>query len=113
MASFQTSTGAIEFFEDPVTCVQYTYEFLQMTETIIAYYRNHAEEENAIDDIYQHFQRTLQSITWYTETEPAIHVAIGIIVRLGNFIFLSKKEINLLEEYFQHILFCLKQENSQ
>jgi len=112
MTSFQSCVGAIEFFQYPVIAVENTCTFLQTMDTIIAYYRSHANEEDAIDHTYELLQHTLKTVFWYHETEPAIHVAIGILMRLGDRIQMTKKEIQLLREYFEYILFCIKQESA-
>jgi phosphate uptake regulator len=113
MTSFQSCVGAIEFFQHPVRAIENTCTFLQTMDTIIAYYRARANEEDAIDHTYQLLQRTLKTVVWYSETVPAIHVAIGILLRLGDRIQMTNKEIQLLNEYFEYILFCLKQESAQ
>lgn len=81
-------------------------------DTILAYYRSHANQEDAIDHTYQLLQRTLKTVFWYRETEPAIHVAIGILMRLGDRVHMTRQEIKLLTEYFEYILFCIKQERA-
>ena len=112
MDSFQSCMGAIEFFQHPISAVKNSYMFLQTMNTILAYYRSHADQEDDIDHTYQLLQRTLKTVFWYRETEPAIHVAIGIIMRLGDRVHMTSQEIKLLTEYFEYILFCIKQERA-
>lgn len=113
MDSFQSCVGAIEFFQHPVSAVENSCAFLQTMNRVLSYYRSHANQEDDIDHTYQLLQRTLKTVFWYRETKPAIHVAIGIITRLGDRVHMTHQEIQLLKEYFEYILFCIKQESVQ